>query len=225
MVLSFFRKGDPTGLDHVESRAVTMLGDARHSFDLATTALLTGPLPPSVAADIRTTDDRINQAEQELRTELVVHVSVQGTGDIATVLGFMLMIKKIERIGDQAKNILDLAESGVSLATEADIDELHAQRQAVSTLFGEAAELLTDPDPDRFKAFVAQAKSMMAQYQEKIDVYIHSERPGREVVPLAIYYRYLKRIVANLLGTGGTSVESLTNIDYLDDGSTDITDD
>ncbi len=225
MVLSFFRKGGSSGLDHVEEKAVTMLGDARHSFDLATTAVLSGSSSKSVADDIRSTDQRINQAEQDLRSELVVHVSVQGTADIATVLGFLLMIKKIERIGDQAKNILDLAEAGVSLADEENIDELHAERQVVSRMFADAAELLTDPEPGRFDEFVAQSKALSTDHATKIAGFLHSDRPGREVVPLAIYYRYLKRIVANLLGTVGTAVESLPHIDYLDDGATDITDD
>ena len=51
-------------------------------------------------------------------------------------------------------------------------------------------------------------------------------RPARRgVVPRAIYFRYLKRIVANLLGVVSTATEPLPNIDYLDDGQTDITDD
>ncbi len=108
-----------------------MLGDARHSFDLATTVLLTGVGAESVAQDIRDTDDRINVAEQDLRSELVVHVSVQGSADIGTVLAFTLLLKKIERIGDQAKNILDLAEHGVSLAGHPDIETLLAERRDV----------------------------------------------------------------------------------------------
>jgi len=89
-----------------------MLADARHSYNLATLALLTDADPAAVADDIRDTDQRINLAEQELRSELVVHVSVHGTADIGSVLGFTLLLKKIERIGDQAKNILDLQRMG-----------------------------------------------------------------------------------------------------------------
>jgi hypothetical protein len=38
-------------------------------------------------------------------------------------------------------------------------------------------------------------------------------------------YRYWKRIVANLAGIATAAIEPLQNIDYLDDGATDITDD
>jgi hypothetical protein len=180
----------------------------------------------SVANDVLATDQRINMAEQELRSELVVHVSVQGASDIGTVLGFTLMLKKIERIGDQAKNILDLAEHGVSLARNPDIDSMLEERQVLSALFTEAAELLADSgtDTDTIRDFAGRIDAMGATFQAKIDGYLDSDRPGREVVPLAIYYRYLRRIVANLLGVVRTSVEPVNPIDYRDGGKTDTDD-
>ncbi len=225
MVLSFFRKGS-TGLDHVVAKSVAMLGDARHSFDLATLALLTGTDPDIVSADIRETDQRINRAEQELRSELVVHVSVQGGSDIGSVLGLTLLLKKIERIGDQAKNILDLAENGISLAGATNIATLSEDRQIASALFGEAAELLGEADPDdaAIDDFTKRALTIVAAHQAEINQFMTSDRPGREVVPLAIYYRYLKRIIANLVGIVRTASEPIPLMDYLDDGATDTDD-
>jgi phosphate uptake regulator len=227
MVLAFFKRGSGDGgFEHIVTRSITMLGDARHSFDLATLALLTGTNPESVANDIRDTDDRINQSEQELRSELVVHVSVQGAGDIGSVLGFTLLLKKIERIGDQAKNILDLAENGVSLTENDDIDDLRAEQQVVSALFAEAGDLLgaTDPSEELIDEYSDRAYAIATGYQARIDEFMTSERPGREVVPLAIYFRYLKRIVANLIGIVRASSEPLPTMDYLDDGATDTDD-
>jgi phosphate uptake regulator len=223
MVMSFFKKSSG-GLEHVVARSVSMLGDARHSFDLATLALLTDTDWNAVQSDILTTDHRINQTEQELRAELVVHVTVQGSTEIGSVLGLILLIKKIERIGDQAKNVLDLAESGVQLAHEDDTDTMLAERGIISTMFGEAAELMTEPDDDRIEALAQRAGALVDSHQAKIEEYLHSDRPGREVVPRAIYYRYLKRIVANLLGIVRTVNQPLPTLDYVDDGETDIDD-
>ena len=147
MVFAFFKKPDPV-MESVATRAVAMINDARHSFDLATLALLGGASIESVAEDIRETDQRINQAEQDLRSELVVHVSVQGAADIGQVMGFTLLLKKIERVGDQTKNILDLAEHGVTLSGLPETPTLLAEREVLSTFFGEAAELLGDTDPN-----------------------------------------------------------------------------
>jgi uncharacterized protein with PhoU and TrkA domain len=214
MVMSFFRRSS-TGLEHVESQAVTMLGDARHSFDLANAALLDDARSEATAVEIRRIDHRINQAEQDLRAELVVHISVQGGKEIASVLGFILVLKKIERIGDQAKNILDLAQEGVSLSGAEDIAVLRTEQREVSSLFGRAGELLVDPDLDRARRFVTQVGDLLAVHRAKVDADMFSDRPGREVVPRAIYYRYLKRIVANLRGIVAVAFDPLTPVDHL----------
>ena len=210
MVMSFFRKGE-SGLDQIANRTITMLGDARHSFDLASAAVLGGVDPGAVGEDIRQTDERINRAEQELRGELVVHVSVHGADNIGEVLGYTLLIKKIERIGDQAKNILDLADEGVSMAGQPDIDELNARREAISEMFGDTAALLSEPVPERVEAFHASGDQLRHELEAKVRHYMHSEERGSYAVPRAILYRYWKRIVANLSGILTIATEPLQN--------------
>lgn len=227
MVLSFFKGSAGEGdFAQIVTKSIAMLSDARHSFDLANIALLTDADPSTVAGDIRSTDQRINIGEQELRSELVVHVSVKGTADIGSVLGFTLLLKKIERIGDQAKNILELAENGVSFAAIAETEALLTEREHLSTLFAEASDLLGNPGADSaaIDEYAGRVASVVADYQAKIDQCMLSERPGREVVPLAIYYRFLRRIAANLMGIVRTSAEPLPHVDYLDGGTVDTDD-
>jgi len=222
-----FLKGNSgvADFDHIVSKSTAMVGDARHSFDLASLALLTGADAATVADDVRQTDTRINLAEQELRSELVVHVSVQGSADIGSVLGFTLLLKKIERIGDQAKNILELAESGFSLADGAATNGLLDERTAISELFPLASTLLGDPDASdaAVEVFAADAEAIENELRERIAGYMISDAPGRDVVPQAFYARYLLRIVANLVGVVRRSTEPLAHIAdddgmyYLDD--------
>ncbi len=227
MVLSFFKGSSGEGdFDHIVTRSIAMLSDARHSFDLATLSLLTEADPEALAQDVYDTDERINQTEQELRNELVVHVAVKGTADIGSVLGFTLLLKKIERVGDQAKNILDLAEHGVTLADLPETPTLLEERQVLSALFGEASGLVGEVDPDAaaIDDFTDRVTTLTADYQDKIHSYLTSDRPGREVAPLAVYYRFLRRIAANLLGVVRTSIEPVSQIDYLEGGSVDTDD-
>lgn len=227
MVLAFFKGSSNEGdFEHIVTRSISMLADARHSFDLATLALLTAADPASVAEDIRNTDQRINEAEQDLRSELIVHVSVKGGADIGSVLGFTLLLKKIERIGDQAKNILELSEAGVQLSGTPETDDLLAGRQVLSALFAEAGELLGDQgaNHEELADYAVRVDAITAEHQSKIDGFMTSERPGKEVVPLAIYYRYLRRTAANLLGVVRTSAEPFPHADYLDDGTVDTDD-
>lgn len=223
MVMSFFRKSE-SGLEHISHQTISMLGDARHSFDLASTAVLSGADPGAIGADIEATDHRINDAEQQLRSELVVHVSVRGSEDIGLVLGYTLLLKKIERIGDQAKNIFELATEGVSLVGADDIDEFVTRRQEISLMYVEAADLLASQDVEAARDFLARSLELNDQCGAKVREYMQSEQPGSWAVPRAILYRYWKRIVANLAGIVTAAIEPLQSIDYLDDGDTDIDD-
>lgn len=227
MLFSFFSSNDADGgFDQIVARSVAMLADARHSFDLASMAVLTGAGSAGVADDIRETDHRINLTEQELRSDLVVHVSVRGGADIGSVMGYTLLLKKIERIGDQAKNILELAEQGVSFADNADIDGMLAARQALSSLFAEAGVLLSaaDADPAIVADFGARADALADEHGSKIAGFMISDQPGREVVPLAIYHRYLRRIVANLAGVLRDASEPVQRAAGFDGGQSDADD-
>ena len=224
MILEFFRRGD-SSMDQIDARVATMINDARHSFDLATAAVLSGADASQMRDDVEKTDNRINEAEQQLRQELVVHVAVQGSSDIGTVLGLTLLIKKIERIGDQAKNILDLTDEGVSLVDAPDVDGFLADRTAISEMFSDTAQLLTDHTPEAVTDFIRRADELRRHCETKVREFMHSDEPGHYAVPRAILYRYWKRIVANLMGVVTTAVEPVQHIDYLDGGETDITDD
>ena len=223
MVLSFFRNS-PQGLEHIQAQAIEMLADARQSFDLATRALLSGTPAGETALQIRKIDNRINQTEQNLRAELVIHATVHNTADIASVLGLILLLKKIERIGDQAKNIVDLAELGVSLSADDDGADLFAEQLQISSLFTAAAELLADFVAEPAEQFFELTTNLENDHQAKIEGYVHSTAPAYEAVPKAIYYRYLKRIVANLRGIVGVARDPLPHMDYLHDGAIDTDD-
>ena len=70
----------------------------------------------------------------------------------------------------------------------------------------------------------ARVDAITGAHQAEIDRFMTSERPGREVVPLAIYYRFLRRIAANLSGVVRTASEPIQHLDYLEDGAVDTDD-
>ncbi len=82
----------------------------------------------------------------------------------------------------------------------------------------------TDASSEAIEEFSSRTQAMVTGYQQHIDDFLTSDLPGREVVPLAIYYRYLRRIVANLVGVVRTSAEPLPFVDYLEGGTVDTDD-
>jgi phosphate uptake regulator len=219
MVMSFFRGSSESGLAHVEHQVIGMLTDTRHTFDAAMDALVAGADPSSLGDDIHETDQRVNQTEQEIRRELVVHASVHGTKDVGTILAYMLIIKKVERIGDQNKNIFDLAVEGVSFQEADDRGQLAKYRSELSSMFATCGELFTQPSDDRADAYLERCDRLLDEFDDLVLEQVHSHEEASQAVPRALLYRYLKRVAANLGGVVSSVVNPIDQIDYHDDSS------
>ena len=87
---------------------------------------------------------------------------------IGVVMGYTLLLKKIERIGDQAKNILDLAEDGISLSGAPDIEDFLTRRQTISQMYVDAADILVSLDVDSARQFLDRSMEMNRECEQKI---------------------------------------------------------
>lgn len=219
MAWEVFRRGQAPSLDAMIGHVSQMLGDARHVFDIATSSLVGGGDAEAFSDDIHETDRRINAAEQELRRELIVHAGVHGTTDIASVMVVLMVSRKVERIGDNAKNIHDLAVEGVDFSGDDDVTEIRQRCHEISGMMAEAAELFRGDDITAAEAFIERTRASQRIYDDLVTGLVHTDGSGRHAVPRALLYRYLKRIVANLEGVVSSVVQSLDMIDYAPDGS------
>lgn len=215
MVFSFFRGGEE-GLEHVQHEIVSMVGRCQHSFDLAMSCLVTdGDIGP-IGDEVRATDWSINGIEESVRRELVVHSAVRGSADVGAVLASLLMVKKLERVGDQAKNIFDLAAEGVRFSGADDYDRFLDFRSRVSQLFADTADALAEPGTADLAALDRRAEELMGTFDDLVNELIHADAPARYAVPRAMLFRYLKRICANLISvatTAATGIDRTTDVD------------
>lgn len=216
MVMEFFRKSDSGGLERIEQQIIRMLVDTRHEFDEAMSSLVGGADPTALGPDIRVTDGRINASEREIRRELVVHASVQGAEDVSTILAYMIVIKKIERIGDNAKNIFLLAAEGVRLEGAPDIDTHIRFRDRLSEMIAATSDIFAARDQERATEFIADGADLLKEFDQLLIDLIHSDAPASEAVPRALLYRYMKRIAANLFGVVSSVIMPVDQIDYFD---------
>lgn len=221
MVLRFFQHSGEDRLQHAQGLLQEMLVNDRHSFEIATSALLTGQTAGAVGTDLRDTDRRINEAEREVRRDLVVHASVHGTSQVSAVLIYMSIVKDVERIGDYAKNIFDIANGGADLSDQPDSAELVAYRDRISEMITEAASAFAEEDTDAANALIAEADGMQDEFDAKVAVLVTSDRPGRESVPRALLFRYYKRIIGHLMNVLSAVVMPLDRLDYYDEPKND----
>tara|TARA_B110000438_G_C15756782_1_gene625465 strand:+ start:577 stop:1245 length:669 start_codon:yes stop_codon:yes gene_type:complete len=216
MVISFFRRPAESGLENIESQVQRMVTDARHTFDLALSAI-TGGAVETVADEIRKTDREINATEIEIRRALVVHASVHGGIDTPEVLAFMHMIKDLERIGDYNKNIFDLAEEGVSFKESSDLETILGLRDEISSRIALMGEILGVRDEDRARDFIERGDELRRDFDQRISGLVHSTEAAVTAVPRALLYRFLKRVTAHSSNVVSAVVMPVDQLDYFDE--------
>lgn len=221
MVFSFRRDGDAERLDRIEDTLQQMIVDDLHAFELAMSALLGQRSPHEIGAELRATDHRVNAAERDIRRELVVHASVQGAIDTPAILVYMSIVKDIERIGDYAKNLFDLAADGADLSTGMYTGEVTSLTSEVPAFLTEAATAFATRDADVAKALLHRGDALLDRFDERVSALVREESPDHQAVAVALTHRYLKRIVAHGMNVLSAVVMPVDRLDYFDEDPED----
>jgi len=220
MVFSFLRRGSGSDdrLDHIEATIQQMLADDREAFDLAMSALLGDVEPKAVRKKIKATDLRVNEGERSIRRELVVHASVVGSFDSPALFVYMSIVKDIERIGDYAKNLLDLSRDGANLGHHPD---WRARWQEAAEMITATAEAFEARDLARARALMSKGDELLDRYDDEVSELVKHGHGQPEAVARALALRYFKRIVAHLTNVLSSIVMPLDRIDYFDEDPED----
>ena len=216
MVMSFFRRPEESGLENIESQVQRMVNDARHTFDLALSAV-TGGAVETVADEIRETDRQINATEVEIRRALLVHASVHGGIDTPEVLAFMNMIKDLARSGEYNKNIFDLAEEGVSFTESSELETILSLRDEVSSRISLMGEILSVRDEERARTYIERGDEMRKDFDRRVNELLHSTEAAVTAVPKALLFRFLKRVSAHSSNVVSAVVMPVDQLDYFDE--------
>jgi phosphate uptake regulator len=222
MVMEFFKGGVDRHLEEIVGQIAQMLADSRHTFDLATDALFTGGNADVVGPEVRKSDKRVNKAERAVRRALVVHTSVRGgQADMPLVLAAMSIVKDAERIGDNSKNIWDLAHYGIDLSQAPDRDEMLRHRNATSRLIIDTARIFSERDSAAAEELLKSLDAVLDQYDRHVEEQLASDGPARQAVARALLYRYLKRITANAMNVLTSLVMPIDRLDFYDEDKAD----
>jgi phosphate uptake regulator len=215
MVLKFLRGQDRERLDRIEAKVQRMIELDRHEFDLAMSALMGEVVAAEVNDELRSTDQKVNQLEREIRRELAVHASVFGEMQTPAVLVYMSIVKDIERIGDYAKNLLDLALDGASFVDVPDTAEWQRLRGEVSEYIADAADAFLTRNPGRARTLLTRGSDLLDIFDDRVTELVSANDPGNQAVARALAHRYLKRVVAHLMNLLSAVVMPLHSIDFF----------
>jgi hypothetical protein len=151
---------------------------------------------------IKDKDKEVNSYEREVRRMVFNHLAVQGTADLPSGLALVSIIIDIERIGDYAKNMVELAINHPGKLHGGKFDEeIIRIESAVEDSFVQTKKCFEEGDAD-FALELLDKYAWVNDVCDEIVVAVVKEkdadiRPG-DAAALAVYVRWLKRINSHL---------------------------
>lgn len=155
-----------------------------------------------VSLQVKETDKKVNSYEREVRRMVFNHLAVQGTADLPSGLALISIIIDIERIGDYAKNMVELALDHPGMLHGGEFeDEIVRLEEALTDNFVQTKKCFEEEDAN-------MALDLLEKYawvndvcdQILVDVVKEKDKnikPG-DAAALVLYTRWLKRINSHL---------------------------
>lgn len=155
-----------------------------------------------VGLDIYALDKQINAYERDVRRKVLTHLAVSGPTDLSSGLILVSVVIDIERIGDYAKNIFDLARDHPKRLTGGPLEaELVQIEDRVTEIFEQMVQAFKANDEEQARLIMTGYKGEVATNCDRIVKKIITGEVAdfgpSDAAALALYVRYLKRIAAH----------------------------
>lgn len=211
-----FWKGDST-LKSIFSEFDEMLVISKEMFEKSTAALfgLTGDLEGD-SRELIKLDCRLNAMQQNIRRDIVTHITVQGSKDILPCLLLMSIVKDAERLGDYCKNIMEIAERFTDFERGSYFETLKKMQKDILNWFDETKSSFDEIDAEhaqktRENAFASEKEC------DRIAWEMINAKNKKDAVALALLFRFFKRVSAHLGNICTSVIMPLDKLDYYDE--------
>jgi phosphate uptake regulator len=171
-----------------------------------------------IALDIGALDKKLNAFERDVRRKVMTHLSLTRSTDISSGLILVSIVIDLERIGDYAKNIYQIAQAHPSRLNAGPIEDQvkeietvaadHFKRSMIAFKEGDveaARELMS--------SYKADISSVCADLERQL-VAGEVDLPAAEAVAVALYLRFIKRISSHARNLVSAIVNPFPRIGY-----------
>ena len=173
-----------------------MLQRERGMFDAACDALLTDKIP---ALDVSKTDRDINSGERLVRRLVIEHLTLNPEQDLPASLSLVSIVHDIERIGDYAKNLVELARLRSSNFGDGKYaNRCRELREDISPMLEMTHRAFVGQDPDLANQVMVRHRRIKEKTEEIIETAVQDPEAGRSALLYVVGSRYLRRISAHL---------------------------
>ncbi len=196
-MLSFFNK--ESLLDQALADTSKMLENVEVMVRAATISLRKRE-DTTMDIDVLEMDKAVNRFESEVRRKVFTHLAVVGTDNVYSALVLTSIIIDIERVGDYAKNIVELAKDHPG-RLHADIYEkkvLRIEKAVVDELLPKGRQAFLNSDKSESARLIHETRwvgRLVDRITEKLTAGdCECTLSAKDQVCLTLYLRYLKRI-------------------------------
>ncbi|MDP2360173.1 MAG: PhoU domain-containing protein [bacterium] len=200
--LSLFNK--ESLLDQALKDTHTMLLQAETMVRVARQALRETEHAPA-ELDISKMDQVVNRYESEVRRKVFTHLTVMGNEEVYPALVLISIIIDVERVGDYAKNIVELAREHEPRlqAGEFETELCRIEEQVIERLLPQGRQCFQQNDEKAAATLIADLNWVNPACDRITNILVSGRQPVDlppfTQVALALYVRYLKRINSHWL--------------------------
>ena len=157
------------------------------------------------APDIAKMDQVVNRYESEVRRKVFTHLSVMGNEQVYPSLVLVSIIIDVERVGDYAKNIVELAREHEPLLRGGCFEEelRRIELSVIEHMLPAGRRCFLDNDEACAAGLIAEMSWVNPACDRIANTLVSGrqqvELPAQTQVALALYVRYLKRINSHWL--------------------------
>jgi len=168
---------------------------------------------------VRKQDVRVNKMERQIRKQVLMHLSVETKGgDLPYCLLMISLVKDVERIGDYAKELVDLVTlTDDPLPKDELTDQLLDVRSQVEADFRATCDVIETPDRERAVGLIRDGRAVVERCEALLTNIARSPHSAGVTVKLTLATRYYQRIAGHVLNLLSSVVMPLHKLDYYDE--------
>jgi phosphate uptake regulator len=164
-------------------------------------------------------DQEVNTLQIDIRKKVLEHLTVNPEQDVTASLVLITIVVDIERIGDFAKNIVELHRMRPGkLENGRYVTEIKNIREKIEAAIPVTRTAFIDADADKAKSLLAEFVWVGHRCDTVLESLVGDDRlKVREAVVYGLLFRYLKRIGAHLRNISSSVVNPFHRLGYRPD--------
>jgi phosphate uptake regulator len=166
--------------------------------------------------------EAISDIEHTIRNLMLVHLPLGTSTDRAHFLGLVNLLREIERLGERAKNLVDIARLGrYPLPKDGLVAELETIRDSIERMLIDVPQVLAGPDVKAAQRLTELGRDNMRRCEEVIQGLAASNYAADQAVSLALGSRIYARIQRQLLNLLSSVIIPLHMVDFFEERGAD----